>query len=107
MVPGPNSIPVTDDAPPPTLGQFFELDWVKDPHARPEVLLLRRDGAGAGPSDAVPRHASAFMNGVTGDATSKDSGNAGAPVAFPGGRAEEGDEGCDYTGIFVSRTTLA
>jgi len=47
------------------------------------------------------------MNGVTGDATSKDSGNAGAPVAFPGGRAEEGDEGCDYTGIFVSRTTLA
>lgn len=97
-----------DDVSLPTLGQFFESDWVKDPHASPEVLLLRRDGAGASPSDAVPGHghASVFMNGFTADGTSKDNSKAEAHVAFPGGRAEEGDEGGLYTGIFVSCTTL-
>jgi hypothetical protein len=106
VVPSPSAIPVTDDAPLPSLGQFFESDWVKDAHACPEVLLLRRDGAGVCPSDAVPGHASAFMVGFTGDGASKDNGKAEAHVAFPGGRTEEGDEGGLYTGIFVSCTTL-
>ncbi|OAX44853.1 hypothetical protein K503DRAFT_764734 [Rhizopogon vinicolor AM-OR11-026] len=97
VVPSPNTVPVSDDAPLPTLAQFFELDWVKDPHASPEVLLLRRDGAST--SDTVPGHASAFMNGFTGDGASKSSGDAGAHVAFPGGRSEEGDEGCLYTAM--------
>ncbi|KAG1757329.1 hypothetical protein EDB19DRAFT_1891112 [Suillus lakei] len=85
-----------DGTPLPTLNQFFELDWVKDPLACPEFLLLRRDGAGA--SDAVPGRASAFQN-FTGDGTSKGSGKAGAHVAFPGGRTEEGDEGGLYTAM--------
>lgn len=98
VVPPPNTIPVAADTPLPTLNQFFELDWVKDPLACPEFLLLRRDGAG--PSDAVPGRASAFQN-FTGDGTWKSSGKAGAHVAFPGGRTEEGDEGGLYTGICV------
>ncbi|KAG2155425.1 hypothetical protein DEU56DRAFT_906627 [Suillus clintonianus] len=96
VVPPPNTVPVPDDTPLPTLNQFFELDWVKDPLACPEFLLLRRDGAG--PSDAVPGRASAFQN-FTGDGTSKGSGKAGAHVAFPGGRTEEGDEGGSYTAM--------
>jgi hypothetical protein len=91
------------DTPLPTLSQFFELDWVKDPLACPEFLLLRRDGAGS--SDAVPGRASAFQN-FTGDGSSKGSGKAGAHVAFPGGRTEEGDEGGLYTGICVPSTFL-
>ncbi|KAG1866299.1 hypothetical protein C8R48DRAFT_772400 [Suillus tomentosus] len=96
VVPPPNTIPVAADTPLPTLNQFFELDWVKDPLACPEFLLLRRDGAG--PSDAVPGRASAFQN-FTGDGTWKSSGKAGAHVAFPGGRTEEGDEGGLYTAM--------
>lgn len=96
VVPPPNTVPVPVDTPLPTLNQFFELDWVKDPLACPEFLLLRRDGAGS--SDAVPGRASAFQN-LTGDGTSRSSGKAGSHVAFPGGRSEEGDEGGLYTAM--------
>ncbi|KAG2156457.1 uncharacterized protein EDB93DRAFT_912159 [Suillus bovinus] len=96
VVPPPNTVPVPVGAPLPTLNQFFELDWVKDPLACPEFLLLRRDGAG--PSDAVPGRTSAFQN-FTGDGAWKGSSKAGAHVAFPGGRTEEGDEGGLYTAM--------
>ncbi|KAG0703106.1 hypothetical protein DFH29DRAFT_917910 [Suillus ampliporus] len=96
VVPPPNAVPVPDDVHLPNLNQFFELDWVKDPLASPEVLLLRRDGGG--PSDAVPGNASAFQN-FTGDGTSKSNGKTEAHVAFPGGRTEEGDEGGLYTAM--------
>lgn len=96
VVPPPNTVPVPVDTPLPTLNQFFELDWVKDPLACPEFLLLRRDGAGS--SDAVPGRVSAFQN-LTGDGTSRSSGKAGSHVAFPGGRSEEGDEGGLYTAM--------
>lgn len=68
----------------PTLTQFFELDWVTDPLARPEILFLRRE-------NPTPEDAS-FTS-----ARPRNSGEA--HVAFPGGRMEEGDEGGLYTGM--------
>ncbi len=62
---------------PPSLSEFFELDWVKHPSARPEILFVRRQ---------KPERAD--INENTRD----------AHVAFPGGRSEHGDEGSLYTG---------
>ena len=74
-VPVPQS-PVT----PPSLTEFFELDWVNDPNARPEILFLRRDNPT--PDDGAPLR-----------------NTQEAHVAFPGGRMEPEDEGGLYTGV--------
>jgi 8-oxo-dGTP pyrophosphatase MutT (NUDIX family) len=68
------------DAPLPTLAEFFELDWVKDPTARVELLFLRRDK----PTPSV---------------AGAPAGAGEAHVAFPGGRTEDGDEGGLYTAM--------
>jgi hypothetical protein len=65
----------------PSLTQFFDLDWVKHPAARPEILFVRRQ---------KPDNAETNEN-------TRD-----AHVAFPGGRTEEGDEGSLYTGTVFS-----
>ena len=68
---------------PPSLTQFFDLDWVKHPAARPEILFVRRQ-----------KPDNAEINENTRD----------AHVAFPGGRTEEGDEGSLYTGTVLFST---
>ncbi|KAG9314567.1 hypothetical protein JVU11DRAFT_5368 [Chiua virens] len=73
----------------PTLSQFFELDWVKDPAARPEILFLQRDG---GSSDDL-------KTSLSGEGSAHRSSKAEAQLAFPGGRMEEGDEGGLYTAL--------
>jgi len=64
----------------PSLTQFFDLEWVKHPAARPEILFVRRQ---------KPDNAETNEN-------TRD-----AHVAFPGGRTEEGDEGSLYTGTVL------
>ncbi|KAI0318987.1 hypothetical protein OF83DRAFT_1112859 [Amylostereum chailletii] len=59
---------------PPSLADFFALDWVAHPAARPEILFLHRSKPD--PGDTQDAH-----------------------VAFPGGRMEEGDEGGLYTAM--------
>jgi hypothetical protein len=78
FVPPPNFPLPPKSTTPPSLTQFFDLDWVKHPAARPEILFLRRQ-----------KPDNADINENTRD----------AHVAFPGGRLEEGDEGSLYTGI--------
>lgn len=81
-------VPSPDYTPPP-LSEFFELDWVKHPNARAELLYIRRD---------KNKHREREVKGAgTGTAT----GGAPAHVAFPGGRTEESDEGALYTGVFL------
>jgi len=68
-----------------SLTEFFNLDWVNAPGARPEILFLHRDKPysstdGGSMSGSGPRAREAH-------------------VAFPGGRAEEGDEGGMYTAM--------
>ncbi|CAE6506348.1 unnamed protein product [Rhizoctonia solani] len=58
---------------PPTLNDFFRLDWVNHPDSVPELLYIRREG--------------------------RDGKGAESHVAFPGGRSEEGDEGALYTAM--------
>jgi hypothetical protein len=60
---------------PPTLNDFFRLDWVNHPESVAELLYIRREG--------------------------RDGKGAEGHVAFPGGRSEEGDEGALYTGEFI------
>ncbi|PSS37097.1 hypothetical protein PHLCEN_2v1063 [Hermanssonia centrifuga] len=68
--------------PPATLAEFFQLDWVNAPGARPEILFLRREK----PDDGTER-----INGA--------GASSEAHVAFPGGRTEDGDEGGMYTAM--------
>ncbi|KAI0067935.1 hypothetical protein BV25DRAFT_893271 [Artomyces pyxidatus] len=78
VVPPPNQ-PLPPPPPsPPTLPEFFELDWVTHPSARPEILFLRR---------AKP------------DTEDVNANTRDAHVAFPGGRMEDGDEGGLYTAM--------
>ena len=77
VVPPPNFPLPPKSTPPPSLSDFFELDWVKHPSARPEILFVRRQ---------KPERADINEN-------IRD-----AHVAFPGGRSEPGDEGSLYTG---------
>ena len=85
IVPSPTSLPLPAlSQPAPTLPEFFNLAWVNDPGARPEILFLRRDNPSA-ESDV-----SLMINKVR--------NTREAHVAFPGGRTEEGDEGGLYTG---------
>jgi hypothetical protein len=79
VVPPPNlPLPIKSSTP-PSLSQFFELDWVRHPSARPEILFVRRQ-----------KPESADINENTRE----------AHVAFPGGRSEQGDEGSLYTGAY-------
>ncbi|TCD61148.1 hypothetical protein EIP91_008842 [Steccherinum ochraceum] len=71
--------------PAPSLTEFFKLDWVNAPGARPEILFLRREKPD-GSTDG------AHMSG-------SGPGTREAHVAFPGGRTEEGDEGGMYTAM--------
>ena len=89
IVPSPTTPPPPADAPIPTLGQFFELDWVRDPAARSEILFLQRDDAS--PSDG-------FKTSLSGEGGPHRGSSVEAHLAFPGGRMEEGDEGGLYTG---------
>ncbi|KAM5532774.1 hypothetical protein V8D89_013571 [Ganoderma adspersum] len=82
--------PATDggspaNVPAPSLTEFFQLDWVNAPGARPEILFLRRD-------KPDPASDSGRMSG-TGPSTRE------AHVAFPGGKTEDGDEGGLYTAM--------
>ena len=89
ILPSPTTPPLPADAPLPTLGQFFDLDWVRDPAARPEILFLQRDDGS--PSDGL-------KTSLSGEGTPHRSSRVEAHLAFPGGRMEEGDEGGLYTG---------
>lgn len=77
VVPPPNFPLPPKPAAPPSLSQFFDLDWVRHPSARPEILFVRRQ---------KPERADINEN------------THEAHVAFPGGRSEQGDEGSLYTG---------
>ncbi|KAJ7630581.1 hypothetical protein FB45DRAFT_915926 [Roridomyces roridus] len=80
VVPAPGGpIPPTN---PVTLSEFFELDWVNDPGARPEILFLQRENPA--PEDA---------------AMTRIRNTNEAHVAFPGGRTEADDEGGLYTAM--------
>ncbi|EIM92799.1 uncharacterized protein STEHIDRAFT_117761 [Stereum hirsutum FP-91666 SS1] len=76
VVPPPNFTSQTST--PPSLSDFFQLDWVNHPAARPEILFIQR---------AKP------------DVDGSTSNTQEAHVAFPGGRMEEGDEGGQYTAM--------
>jgi hypothetical protein len=88
VVPPPTRTPLPTQNPPPSLAEFFEQDWVKDPNSRAEVLFLRREKQAPG-GPAPIQHEKAL------------SSAAEAHVAFPGGRTEDGDEGGLYTGMFA------
>ncbi|KAF7792459.1 hypothetical protein EIP86_003497 [Pleurotus ostreatoroseus] len=81
----PPSFPIpssSTNTPTADLAEFFQLDWVNAPGARPEILFLRRDK----PDDDTDR------------ASGASSLNE-AHIAFPGGRTEDGDEGGLYTAM--------
>ncbi|KAJ7785916.1 hypothetical protein B0H16DRAFT_1488458 [Mycena metata] len=81
VVPAPNAVFPPDDSNSVTLSEFFELDWVNDPAARPEILFLQRETPA--PEDSVTRIRNTHE----------------AHVAFPGGRTEADDEGGLYTAM--------
>lgn len=83
VVPAPTAKLPDPAAPPPSLTDFFEQDWVKDPNSCAEILFLHREGDTA--DNASTTH--------TGMRNQRE-----AHVAFPGGRAEPDDEGELYTG---------
>ncbi|KAE9395943.1 hypothetical protein BT96DRAFT_134602 [Gymnopus androsaceus JB14] len=83
VVPSPHSQPTPQSAQ-PTLSEFFELDWVKDPNARAEILFLRRD-------TPLPEE--------TAHSQPRTRNRNEAHVAFPGGRTEPDDEGGMYTAL--------
>lgn len=93
IVPSQITPPLPTDAPIPTLTQFFELDWVRDPAACTEVLFLHRDGGSS--SDSL-------KTSLSGEGSTHHSSRAETHLAFPGGRMEEGDEGGLYTGASTS-----
>lgn len=76
IVPSPSLPSPPQPTNPPNLSEFFELDWVTDPNARPEILFLHREN-------------SLLETG---------SRSREAQVAFPGGRTDPDDEGGLYTG---------
>ncbi|KIK71413.1 hypothetical protein GYMLUDRAFT_211645 [Collybiopsis luxurians FD-317 M1] len=83
VVPSPHSQPSSHSAQ-PTLSEFFELDWVKDPNARAEILFLRRE-------TPLPEE--------TAHSQPRTKSRHEAHVAFPGGRTEPDDEGGMYTAL--------
>ncbi|KZT65560.1 hypothetical protein DAEQUDRAFT_746970 [Daedalea quercina L-15889] len=83
VVPPPSYNPPPETA--PGLSEFFQLDWVNAPGARPEILFLRRDKPDAA--------------GDAGRMSGSGPRTREAHVAFPGGKTEEGDEGGMYTAM--------
>lgn len=83
VAPPPNYPPILPYQSQPSLTDFFQLDWVNAPGARPEILFLKRD--------SQEEDAAAIAN-------NRMNSTSEAHVAFPGGRMEEGDEGGSYTG---------
>ncbi|KAJ7655189.1 hypothetical protein DFH06DRAFT_1092356 [Mycena polygramma] len=81
VVPAPNAV-LPAESSNPTLSDFFELDWVNDPAARPEILFLQRENPA--PEDS---------------GMSRMRNTHEAHVAFPGGRTEADDEGGLYTAM--------
>ncbi|KAI0961130.1 hypothetical protein AcV7_000314 [Taiwanofungus camphoratus] len=77
--------PITSPTNALSLTDFFQLDWVNAPGARPEILFLRRDRP-----DAAAE---------TGRMSGSGPRTREAHVAFPGGKTEEGDEGGLYTAM--------
>ncbi|KAF6760601.1 hypothetical protein DFP72DRAFT_1094452 [Ephemerocybe angulata] len=69
----------------PTLQQFFDLDWVKDPYAKPEILFLQHE-------NSVNNGDAPFSQGRVRHTTE-------VHVAFPVGRMEPDDEGGSYTAM--------
>ncbi|KAJ7293192.1 hypothetical protein C8J57DRAFT_1444491 [Mycena rebaudengoi] len=82
VVPSPGAVLPPPPATPVTLSEFFELDWVNDPAARPEILFLQRENPA--PEDS---------------AMTRVRNTHEAHVAFPGGRTEADDEGGLYTAM--------
>ncbi|KAF7319985.1 Nudix hydrolase domain-containing protein [Mycena kentingensis (nom. inval.)] len=80
VVPPPHLVLNTEQ--PSSLADFFQLDWVNDPAARPEILFLQRENPA--PEDS---------------GMSRVRNNNEAHVAFPGGRTEADDEGGLYTAM--------
>lgn len=78
VVPAPSYSASTTSTAPPQLSEFFQLDWVNDPNAQPEILFLRRDHPVNDDGTVPPKE---------------------AHVAFPGGRTEPDDEGGAYTAL--------
>ncbi|CAG7851247.1 SubName: Full=Uncharacterized protein {ECO:0000313/EMBL:CCA66439.1} [Serendipita indica DSM 11827] len=68
---------------PISVQDFFELDWVNAPGARPELLYLRRANGTAHGKQRVE----------------KRGNSSETHVAFPGGRMEDGDEDGLYTAM--------
>jgi hypothetical protein len=95
VVPPPNYFVPEQSSPPskpPSIQEFFEVDWVNAPGARAEILYLRRT---KGDSDRVVANG----NGKPQDnGARKKKRDTESHVAFPGGRMEEGDEDGLYTG---------
>ncbi|KDR84852.1 hypothetical protein GALMADRAFT_131629 [Galerina marginata CBS 339.88] len=85
VVPSPHAPHPLNTDKPPTLSQFFDADWVNDPHAQAELLYLHRENTSA--SDASLWQAKLRNNTTE------------AHVAFPGGRQEPDDEGGLYTAM--------
>lgn len=83
VAPPPNYPPIQPYQFQPSLTDFFKLDWVNAPGARPEILFLKRD--------SQEEDAAAIAN-------NRMNSTSEAHVAFPGGRMEEGDESGSYTG---------
>ena len=92
VVPSPHSPPPPTPPVQPSLSEFFDLDWVKDPHASAEILFLHRTNPNT--SKDVP-----FGQASQGRVRHSRE----AHVAFPGGRMEADDEGGQYTGLFSLR----
>ncbi|KAJ7596695.1 hypothetical protein C8J56DRAFT_918100 [Mycena floridula] len=83
VVPSPTGPPPKVLQTQPTLTEFFELDWVKDRGARPEILFLQRENPQ--PEESAIQE--------------KARNSREAHVAFPGGRTEPDDEGGLYTAL--------
>lgn len=81
VVPSPRAHNIPVPAHPLTISEFFELDWVNDALAVPEILFLHR------------HHDTSAVAQNPATSSSKE-----AHVAFPGGRTEADDEGGLYTG---------
>jgi len=84
VVPSPNSVLPPPSATQPSLTEFFDLPWVNDPGAYPEILFLRRENPAADDASLI---------------NTRLRNTNEAHVAFPGGRSEEGDEGGLYTAM--------
>ena len=82
VVPAPGAV-IPDKT--PTLSEFFQLEWVNQPGARPEILFLHRENA-QGSDETLFQ---AKLRSPTNE----------AHVAFPGGRQEADDEGGLYTAM--------